>query len=489
MNSRKEARSKKKQARQGLPRFFTKQLLAFMLLAFAIMVIDFFLYTFIALYESNESYSNGTPITTVRAVDSGLSEQEGVYELSPKAAETLEERQAWAFLLNEEGAAVWEYKIPAEVARTYTTTAIALAAHYGNIENYPVFFWDRPEGLLAVGFPKGSFWHMAVTLPESSVRNLPSYILLIFAVDLGILFLAYFVSRRRTQRNVAPIVDSLDNISKGRPAALALKGDLREIGEKITDTSAIIDRKDTARINWIRGVSHDIRTPLSMILGYADAIAQSKESPDQARNQAHVIRTQGFKIKDLVDDLNAASQLDYDMQPLNLERIHVPRLVRNIVAAHANSGLGDAYPIELSVASNATEAQALADERLLTRALENVLTNARLHNEEGCAIRVDISLDQAPLNKHAAPPLPDRRRATITITDDGKGISASDLNALELRISRARQETSSTETLPHTEHGLGLVLVDRIMRAHGGSLSIEQTPPSGLMLHLQLPLA
>ena len=269
---------------------------------------------------------------------------------------------------------------------------VAMAAHYAAVADYPAFFWDRDDGLLVVGFPKNEFWTMTLTYPASTVRNFPLYVLLIFAVDLGILYTIYAVSRRRTQNAVAPIAEALDALSDGRAAELHLKGDLRDIGDQITETSAVIEQKDAARASWIRGISHDIRTPLSMILGYADALVQDEGAAEEARASARVIRAQGLKIKDLVTDLNTASQLDYDMQPMRLERVHAARLLRTVAAAHANSGLDEAHPIELDIAEDALNAVVLGDERLLTRAVENAISNARLHNEQGCTISVELAL-------------------------------------------------------------------------------------------------
>ena len=191
---------------------------------------------------------------------------------------------------------------------------------------------------------------------------------------------------------MAPIAEALDALSDGRAAELHLKGDLRDIGDQITETSAVIEQKDAARASWIRGISHDIRTPLSMILGYADALVQDEGAAEEARASARVIRAQGLKIKDLVTDLNTASQLDYDMQPMRLERVHAARLLRTVAAAHANSGLDEAHPIELDIAEDALNAVVLGDERLLTRAVENAISNARLHNEQGCTISVELAL-------------------------------------------------------------------------------------------------
>lgn len=487
-------------AKTSFPRFFTKQLLAFLLLAFAVVVVDFFLYAAIAYSESENNFNDGTPIATVRAVDAGLAQEDGAYALSPEAADVLAEQEAWALLVDGSGAAVWEHDVPADVPRSLTPADAAMAAHYGTVADRPAFFWDRDDGLLVVGFPKGAYWHMSMDLPESTIRNLPLYVLLMFAVDLAIFFVAYFVSRRRTQRAVAPILGALDDLSEGRPSTLRLKGDLRDVGERITEASALIEQKDAARANWIRGVSHDIRTPLSMILGYADAVAQDGQAPDGVRAQAAVIRTQGLRIADLVTDLNTASRLDYDMQPLDLERIHLARTLRSVVAAHANDGLDEAHPLELEVDESAADAVVLGDERLVTRAVENALANARLHNEDGCNVVVRLSVRQGKPSgggRGAGATAGDPAGfAVIRVTDDGAGVSREGLAALEARLARSRTAASasgcavgSPGSTATAEHGLGLVLVDRIARAHGGCIALDGAPGEGFSVEVVLPLA
>ena len=237
----------------------------------------------------------------------------------------------------------------------------------------------------------------------------------------------------------------------------------------------------TARQSFQAGLtclSHDIRTPLSMILGYADALAQDPAAPDEARENARIIRTQGLKIKDLITDLNTASQLDYDMQPLHLERVLLPRLLRTVMAAHANSGLDELHPMELDIAEDALDTMVLGDGRLLTRAVENAIANARLHNEQGCTIRVTLRAEQRP----------EGRYGTVCVSDDGEGISPADLAALEARLARARTAKSAAGSFDK-EHGLGLVLIDRIARAHGGFTSLYGSPSSGFTIEIALPLA
>ena len=481
------ARRRRGKRMPSLARFFTKQLLLFTALAFLIVVVDFFLYTVIAFHESNENFDDGTPALVIRAVDGALALGEEGWTLGEAGAAELDAHGAWAVLVDGEGAVAWSHGAPDDVPASFTPNELAMAAHYANIADYPAFFWNRDDGLLAVGFPKGTYWHMGLTFPASTVRMVPFYLLLVFAVDLGILFTVYAVSRRRTQRAVGPIADALDALSEGRAAELRLKGDLREIGDQITEASGIIEQKDAARANWIRGVSHDIRTPLSMILGYADALAADGRVPEDARAQAALIRAQGLKIKDLVTDLNTASQLDYDMQPLKLERIGLPRLLRTVVAGHMNAGLDELHPIGLDVDEDAAEAVVLGDERLITSAVENAIANARLHNESGCNVAVRLAVREGAQAPEAG------RGATggfaaIRVADDGAGASPEELAALEARLARARTSRSAAGSYGE-EHGLGLVLVDRIARAHGGSLVLKGEPGRGFAVEGLLPLA
>ena len=225
-------------------------------------------------------------------------------------------------------------------------------------------------------------------------------------------------------------------------------------------------------------MSHDIRTPLSLIIAKAEGIAADEEAVDATRSEARAIRTQGLKIKDLVADLNAASQLSFSERPLDLERVHLAKLLRSIAASYLNSGLDAAHPLDFDLDDACSDAVVLGDERMLTRLVENLLANARLHNPDGCAIAMTL-----------VPRTVDGTRcAELRVSDDGAGIDPAALAALEERLSRAR--LAPDDAVPDDAgHGLGLVLVDRIARAHGGSFDVEGSPGAGFSACAVLPLA
>lgn len=535
----------------ALARFFTKQVLWFIFLVFVLLIIDVFLYILIAVHEMDRNYLYGTPATVTRTTSEQLALEDGAYVLGDDAAAQLDGQDAWAQLIDAGGAVVWSHGVPqasAEAAEepatdgsggsegsgesggsdvtdvtdgseatdasgdapvqdpgssaeapaaaaaseassiadddggpvpdAYTLNDIALIAHYHTVKGQPAFIWERPDGLLLVAFPAGTYETMTITWPRETWTSLPTYIGGIIVADLLILFAAYVVYRRRTQRAVEPINDALGALSRGGRAQLDLKGDLAPIADQINETSDILEHKDRAREQWIRGVSHDIRTPLSLIIAKAEVIAADEEAVDATRSEARAIRTQGLKIKDLVADLNAASQLSFSERPLDLERVHLAKLLRSIAASYLNSGLDAAHPLDFELDDACSDAVVLGDERMLTRLVENLLANARLHNPDGCAIAMTLvprTVDGTSC-------------AELRVSDDGAGIDPAALAALEERLSRAR--LAPDDAVPDDAgHGLGLVLVDRIARTHGGSFDVAGSPGAGFSACAVLPLA
>ena len=135
-------------------------------------------------------------------------------------------------------------------------------------------------------------------------------------------------------------------MSEGKSINLSVSGELSEIADSINKASNIISRQNTARANWISGVSHDIRTPLTMIMGYADRIVNDENASSRIKEQAAVISRQSIKIKDLVQDLNLVSKLEYEMQPLRKENIRLSKLLRSYAIDLINSGLPDFYSLD-----------------------------------------------------------------------------------------------------------------------------------------------
>ena len=361
--------------------------------------------------------------------------------------------------------------MPEEVPQNYNVQEVALFSK-GYLEDYPVFVWNTDEGLLVLGYPKNSYMKLTSNYYSiEAIQKIPLYVTGMLGMDVLCLFLAYYFSKRRIIQNTEPIVEAIETLADGKPASLHIDGELSEIAGSVNKASQIISRQNEARANWISGVSHDIRTPLSMIMGYAGRIATNEATSDAVREQAEIVRKQSVKIKELVQDLNLVSQLEYEMQPLHKEQIRLSKLIRSYTAELLNSGISDAYTIEIDIAPEAENAMMECDARLISRAINNLVQNSIKHNPQGCKILLSLKNTGETL--------------TLTVADNGVGLTPEKLQELEEKP----HYMESTDERLDLRHGLGLLLVRQIVEAHGGSIKIEGTSNQGCQTTLSFRIS
>lgn len=205
----------------------------------------------------------------------------------------------------------------------------------------------------------------------------------------------------------------------------------------------------------ISGVSHDIRTPLSMIMGYAGRIAENESASKTIQEQAEIVRKQSVKIKELVQDLNLVSQLEYEMQPLHKEMVRLSKLLRSYVADLLNMGISDSYNIGIEIATDAENTMLECDARLISRAVNNLVQNSMKHNPLGCRILLSLRRMENTIQ--------------LIVQDDGIGLSEEKLQELKEKP----HYLESTDERLDLRHGLGLVLVRQIVAAHEGTMTID----------------
>lgn len=391
------------------------------------------------------------------------------YELAPAAQQQLMKAEAWAMLLDKQsGQTTWRYRVPPEIPTHYTLVDVAKFSR-GYLRDYPVFTWEQPGGLLVVGYPRDSFVkQLSNYIPTAAYQSLFPFWAVLIPANLAVFFLLYFGAQKRLGRAVTPLVAGIGDLSRGQTVQLVEREPFTVLAQEINAVSAALQKRDAARANWIAGVSHDIRTPLSVIIGYAATLEKTPENPEIAQKAAH-IKAHGERIKNLVNDLNLASRLDYEMQPLRLEPVAVAPLLRTIAADFLNRGYDQHYDIECEI-DFGSDICIIGDTSLLQRAVENLVTNAIVHNPQGCRIRLEARM--AP------------HETVITVSDNGTGVSEAKLQELQ---TRAHYLHCDTEGKPR--HGLGLALVKQILTAHHGTMRLSGREGGGFEVQLALPLS
>ncbi|MCI8816171.1 MAG: HAMP domain-containing histidine kinase [Angelakisella sp.] len=438
-------------------KYISKYLLSFFAFALVLLLINILAFALTFSGIVSKEYGTASPANMLEAVAADLSAS----GISEETEQALDSNHIWAMLLDVNGVCDWSVSLPEEIPTQYTIQDVAVFSK-GYLQDYPVFVRNTDDGLLVLGYPKDSFMKLTGNyFPIRAIRILPLFVTGILAIDIVLLFLVYYFSKRKIAKNTEPIMVSIKALSTGKPVDLSIRGELSEIADSVNQASQVLSRQNQARANWISGVSHDIRTPLSMIMGYAGRIAGDTATSGEIQQEAEIIRAQSAKIKDLVQDLNLVSQLEYEMQPLHKEPVRLSKLLRSYAADLLNAGISEKHSIEVEISSEAETAVIDCDARLILRAIGNLVQNSINHNPQGCDIFLSLDCSSEDVS--------------ITVADNGVGMSAEKMRELEEKP----HYMESTDERLDLRHGLGLLLVRQIVEAHSGAMKMESAPQSG----------
>ena len=251
--------------------------------------------------------------------------EEGSYVLSEEGEKVLERAGAWGILVeNDTGNVIWSSpNLPQDIPTHYTLGEISWAVR-GYIRDYPTTVAPKGDDLLFLGFPKDRYFKlMWPTFDYNLIRNIGYMILEFLAFNLVFIIIVYAVATSGIIRSVKPIVQGIEALGEQKEVYIPEKGlmsqlaaSINRVSEKLKTQNYALRKKETARANWIAGVSHDIRTPLSMVMGHASTLEEDAGLPEEARQKAGIIRRQSIRMKNLINDLNLASKLEYNVQPV-----------------------------------------------------------------------------------------------------------------------------------------------------------------------------
>ncbi|MGA7131495.1 MAG: HAMP domain-containing sensor histidine kinase [Mycobacterium sp.] len=249
--------------------------------------------------------------------------------------------------------------------------------------------------------------------------------------------------------------------------SLALNGMLAQIQAALasSDASAELARNSEERMRrFITDASHELRTPLTTIRGFAELYRQGA-----ARDMEMLmsrIESESRRMGLLVDDLLLLARLDVD-RPLEKRRVDLLTLASD--AVHDARALAPKRKITLDVVDGPGIPEVLGDEPRLRQILGNLMINAVQHTPETAAVAVRVGTEGDD--------------AVLEVIDDGPGMSKQDAQRVFERFYR----TDSSRTRTSGGAGLGLSIVDSLVRAHGGAVTIDTAPGQGCHFRVSLP--
>ena len=193
--------------------------------------------------------------------------------------ETVVPENYWCILLDQEGDIVWSLHKPADIPDHYSLNDIAALTRW-YLNDYPVYVRVEDYGLFILGIPKNAVGKYSIEYTMNWFATLPRRILHVFILNFIFASLLSSVFGSFLYKKIKLLTEGLAKLRREEAVSLPARGIFKEPFSDITKTSQSLARKnaqlanrDKARSNWISGISHDIRTPLSMVVCYGEQLA------------------------------------------------------------------------------------------------------------------------------------------------------------------------------------------------------------------------
>ncbi len=424
-----------------------------------LLIVNFLGFAYVGSDVSGSRGKSNSYRKILEQIGKNLVKTEDGYELEKK---DILPADYWCILIDETGKVIWSQKKPEEIPMEYSINDVARMTKW-YLKDYPVYVRTEDYGLLVLGTQKDSVGKYEIIFSMEWFETLPERILNVLTLNLCLAVVLAFFIGITVYRRLYALMNGISDLWQEKPVKLEEKGIFKELARNINSTSETMIRKneilaarDNARLNWIAGISHDIRTPLALVMGNAEAMEDTEQLSEENKKRAENIKNQSMKIKKLIEDLNLISSLEYDMWPAKKKPVRLCPFTRKVVSDIINSGMADTCEIVLDL--QAEKAIVLIDQFLMERAVFNIINNSIIHNENGCKISISVSISDS--------------FAFVTIADNGNGVPDGVLKNI-------------TE-MPKSAHGLGLPMAYRIVKVHGGMMKVKNE--HGFRVEIRLPV-
>jgi len=338
-------------------------------------------------------------------------------------------------------------------------------------ENFRVLALPLPSSLGSVAIAQ------SLNDVDRTLSRLQWLFFLIGFVIVGLIALA---SRTMIKVGLKPLSDVEDtaeqiaagNLSARLPEVKAntevgrLTTSLNTMLTRIEESFAIRKTSEDKLRRFVADASHELRTPLTAIRGFAELHRQGAVAGgDDTKQLLSRIEGESVRMGSLVEDLLLLARLDQAREMEHLP-VDIAQVTRDAVASARVAGPD--HPISLS--GDIDELYTLGDQHRIHQVVANLLANARTHTPAGTAIDVSIAQNDDGLR--------------IAVRDNGPGLSDEDQKRIFERFYRA---DSSRVRIDGEGSGLGLSIVDAVMKAHGGSVSVASELGKGATFTLFFP--
>lgn len=390
----------------------------------------------------------------------------------------LSSRQAWIQILDETGKEIFHYGTPDGLQTSYTPSDIIQIYKYKEVNSETTVFVGEKKAngraySYLIGMENRNINRYVIVYDNHSLSRMMKAGGIVLVIDVLItLLIGYFLSRLLT-KPLNTIIDGIKRLASNEYFQASPGGIFKQVFVNINHLSNQLKaneaerrKLDRMKEEWTTNISHDIKTPLASIQGFAEMIKDPdyRFTEEEIRDYADIIEKKSLYIKEVIEDLSLTTRLKHKELTLNKTRMNMVVLLRNIVIDIVNDPKYAKRHIEFHASQDSILEE--VDEILIRRAINNLIYNALVHNEADVNITVNVKKTD---------------RTRIVIQDNGKGIRKEELDNIFDRYYRGTNTGDA-----HKGSGLGMAIAKDIIQVHDGEIAIHSEVGRGTTIEIIL---
>lgn len=460
------------------PFLHTAVILAALFVILIVSAIGMFYYVF-AIPEPEGLSLASWPDTFTDNFSTWIEEKDGTIGVKQIGLERLDEYGLWVQIVDESGQEIFSHNKPDHYPESYSIAELVTLAESRYENGHTVFISDvtlsdRTLNYI-VGFPY-AIGKAMLYYNGGNVARLSPFAKNVILFSACVVVLAAFVYAFWLSRKLSTIIGGIRDITdngykpmKETGIFSEVYGSLNKMDMEIRRSEQIQEETDRTRKEWIANITHDLKTPLSPVKGYAELLAEGRSLDLQTvQDYGKIISKNVNHMEKLMNDLKLTYQLEAGAFPFAPQETRIVRFLKELIIDIANDPAFSNRAIEFE--SGMQELAVAVDPDLLRRAVGNIIINALVHNP--LDTKVKIAVNKAPDS-----------RLSISICDNGNGMDEAELSGLWSRYYRG----TNTKERPEGS-GLGLAIAKQIITLHGGDISAKSSPGVGTEFIITLPL-